>query len=251
MITRNRSLAETLYRKLYLFVEDEGGAGGSGSGDGETAPGGDTGSEGSGEGTGGFEAPKDRAEFERMTKNRLDRAMKGKVDPAELGFKSKKEMEEAITAFRRSEEDKLSDQEKAIEAARKEARQEAESEIMGRANARLVKADFLAAARDRNVTAPDDLYLIAKAEGRLDDLTVNDQDAVEGMDKSWWEELLKGRDHLVSAESGSDSSPPQTPGGTSDAGTRSGGGRPGTRGKGPTVERQQDLATQYPALQRR
>lgn len=232
--------------RLYFFA-DEGAGGGAPSGG--TAGGGTPPPPDAGSTEGGSKLPQTQEELDRVIQDRLNRATRGTVKPEELGFKTKAELDEAIKDWNDRKTADQTEQDRLVEEARKTARAEAENEIMGKANARLVKSEFVAKAQDKGVVAPQDLYLIAQAEGRFDDISITDSDEVEGLDDSWWEELLKDRPHLVAAgeQGGGTGGTPPTPGGNVNGGSSRSSGTP----KGVTDERKAELAKKYPALVRR
>lgn len=186
-------------------------------------------------------------QLDAIVQKRLADAAKGRVSLEEFGLKNKDELQQIIQERQAAEEKAKSEQEKALEEAKKSGRTEAEQEIMGKANARLVRSEFIAAAKDRGVIDPAGLYLIAKGEEKLTALTINDADEVEGLDDTYWEELLKGREYMVKAGEGQ--TPPPPPGqkpptpGNVNAGSQGGSKVPD--------ERRKDLLARYPALSKR
>lgn len=229
---------------LFTFYAAEGGEGGSGDGEGNDSGGTPPPEDGS-QGGGSSKLPQTQEELDALIQSRLSRATRGTIKPEEFGFKTKAELDQAIKEWTDRKEEDKSEQDRLVEEAKKQGRSEAESELIGKANARLVKSEFIAAARDRGVVSPTDLYLIAQAEGRFTDVNVNDEDEVEGLDDSWWEELLTDRAHLVAkAEGENKGDNPRTPGGNVNGGSGAGGSK-------TTEQRQKDLSSRYPALNRR
>lgn len=224
-----------------FYAVEDGGEGGNGGGDGS---GGTPPPEAGTQGGDDSKLPKTQEELDALIQSRLSRATRGAVKPEDLGFKTKAELDTAIKEWNDRKAADQSEQERLIEEARKQGRTEAESELIGKANARLVKSEFIAAAREKGVVSPTDLYLIAQAEGRFSDVEVTDGDDVEGLDDTWWEELLANREHLVHKADGvNESGTPRTPGGIN--------GGTGTRVTKPNEQRAQDLASKYPAINRR
>lgn len=183
-------------------------------------------------------------ELDRIVQERLGRATRGKLEPADFGFQTKAELEAALKVAKDAGEAAKSEQDKALEAARKEGRKDAETELMGKASARLVRSEFILQAKDRNIVDPNAAYLLAKAEERFAGVAVKDDDTVEGMDDTFWEDLLKGRDYLikVAAEEGAGEKKPP---GNANAGTGTGGR------KAPPDDRQEELKKRYPSLANR
>lgn len=184
-------------------------------------------------------------ELDRIVQERLSRATRGKLEPTDFGFQTKAELEAALKVAKDADDAKKTEQDKAVEAARSEGRKEAETELMGRASARLVRSEFILQAKDRNVVDPNAAYLLAKAEERFQGVAVKDDDSVEGMDDTFWEDLLKDRSYLikvVAAEGGGDDKKPP---GNANAGTGTGGR------KTPPDDRQEELKKRYPSLANR
>lgn len=204
-----------------------------------------------GEGAGASSGDKTftQAELDAIIQDRVKKAQSGRVDLSEFGLKSKEDLQKIVQAQQAAEEQAKTDQQKAIDEAKKAGRTEAEQELMGKANARLVRSEFITAAKDRNVVDPNALYLIAKGEGRLDALKVTEADEVEGLDDTYWEELLKDRAYMVK-EAGGGSPPP--PGTTGQKPPTPGNANAGSQGgtKAPDDRREQ-LLKRYPALSKR
>jgi hypothetical protein len=190
-------------------------------------------------------------QMDAIIQDRLKKATAGRVSLEEFGLKSKDELQKLIDAQTAAEEKAKSDQDKALEEAKKAGRKEAETELMGKATARLVRSEFIAAAKDRNVVDPSALYLIAKGEGKLDGLTVNDADEVDGFDDAYWEELLKERPYMVKEGSSGGSTPPPPPG-TGQKPPTPGNANAGSQGGTKVPEdRRKELLARYPALAKR
>lgn len=183
-------------------------------------------------------------ELDKIVQERLGRATRGKMEPKDFGFETKAELEAALKVAKDAGEAAKSEADKAIEAARKEGRKEAETELMGKASARLVRSEFILQAKDRNIVDPNSAYLLAKAEERFSGVQVKDDDTVEGMDDTFWGDLLKGRDYLILAGSG-DAGEKKPPPGNANAGTGTGGR------KAPPADRQEELKKAYPSLANR
>ena len=204
----------------------------------------DQGQQGAGEGSRTFT----QEQLDAIVQERLKKATQGRVSLEEFGLKSKEELTKLLEAQKAAEEQAKSEQEKAIEEARSSGRKEAENEIMGRANARLIRSEFIAAAKDRNVVDPGALYLIAKGEDKLSALTVSDADEVEGFDDAFWEDLLKDRPYLVTAPGGGQTPPPGQQGQRQTPGDANAGSQGGTK---VPDDRRAELAKRYPALAKR
>lgn len=184
-----------------------------------------------------------QSELDAIVQDRVKKAQSGRVDLSEFGVKTKDELKAIVDAKAKADEAAKDEQTKAIEAAKKAGRTEAEGELMGRANARLVKSEFVSAAKDKGVIDAQSLYLIAKGEGKLESLKVTDSDDVEGLNDAFWEEVLKGREYFVK----SDGTPPPSPAKLT-PGNINGGTSGGTK---VPADRQSDLESKYPALARR
>ena len=212
----------------------------------EAKPAGDNGSEGTPppeSGSDGGSKTFTQDELDKIVQERLGRATRGKLEPKDFGFETKAELEAALKKAKDADEAAKSETDKAIEAAKKEGRKEAEAELLGRASARLVRSEFILQAKDRNVVDPSSAYLLAKAEERFTGVTVKDDDTVEGLDDTFWADLLKGRDYLVKV--GEDAGEKKPPPSNANAGTGTGGR------KSPPQDRQEELKKRYPSLANR
>lgn len=218
-----------------------------GTGTGETPP--PATGAGAGEGAGSGDKSFNQEQVDAIVQKRLAEAAKGRVALEEFGLKSKEDLQKILDAQKAAEEKAKSDQDKALEEAKKAGRTEAEAELIGKANARLVKSEFVAAAKDRNVVDPNALYLIAKGEGKLDALTVSDADEVEGMSDDYWEDLLKDRQYLVKEGSGGGSTPP--PGAGTKPPTPGNVNASSQGGTKVPEDRRKELLQRYPALAKR
>lgn len=187
-------------------------------------------------------------QLDAIVQDRLKKATAGRISLEEFGLKSKEDLQKVLNAQKAAEEQAKSDQDKALEEAKKAGRSEAEQELMGKATARLVRSEFIAAAKDRNVVDANSLYLIAKGEGKLDALTVTDADEVEGLDDTYWEDLLKDRGYMVKQASGGSSTPPFPGQKPPTPGNANAGSQGGT--KAPE-DRRKELLKRYPALAKR
>lgn len=186
-------------------------------------------------------------DLDRIVQERLGRATRGKLEPKDFGFETKAELEAALKKAKDADEATKSEQDKAIEAARQEGRKTAETELMGKASARLVRSEFILQAKDRNIVDPNAAYLLAKAEDRFSGVEVKDNDSVEGMDDTFWSDLLKDRDYLIKVEGGGEGGKAEEkkPPGNANAGTGTGGRKP------PAEDRQEELKKRYSSLANR
>jgi len=163
----------------------DGGAGGSGtSGDG---------GDGGGGGAGG-EPPKTftQAELERIIGERLGKERAKYADYEDL--KTKAARLEEIEAANRSE------QEKAVDKARREAEEAARKEERGKAAARIVKAEIRAAAGGRLADPEDAVRLLD-----LSEFTVNDDGDVDGKAiKAAIDKLVESKPYLATSTGNGD-----------------------------------------------
>lgn len=164
------------------------------------------------------------------------KALRGKVDPKELGFGSAKEMQTFIDEQKaKSESDKTED-EKAREEAIAAAKQEATDSVLTKANERVLKAEFLIAAADAGVPkeARGDALLLAKNLEIWEGVEIDDDGNVTGFDEAFFEELKEKKPFLFGSSSDEDED--------DDIG---GGARSGSK-QGNAKE--QALIAEYPAL---
>ncbi len=223
--------------------EGEGdGAGGTGDGDaGDGSTGGDN-SDGSStdKGDGSSKTTDEDVKFTDAQQKRLDeivgrekaKAGRGRIDPKEHGFADAKELADFLEKAKKADADNMEEGEKLFNEAVEEAKAEARADILGVANTRLVKAEFLIQAAKQGVTYADDAFDLAQKLGDDWDVEVDDDGNVTGIDEDLFKALKKAKPFLWAAENG--------------AGGDIGAGRRNAGDKG--AARAEELHKKYPAL---
>lgn len=208
---------------------------GNGEGDGTGA--GNSGGEGEGEGE-----PKPagktftQEEVNALVTRETQKAVRGKLDPKELGFSSAQDMKDFLQKMRDKDEEQKSEAEKEKEQAIKEAREEAERNVLSKANARLIRAEFAIQSQGKNLAIPvEDAFEIAQLQDFYDPQV--EEDKVSGFDEDFWTQLKEAKAFLF-AEPGE--------GGAGNIGAGAGGANKGTKAQQQMVEDRQ----KYPALDR-
>lgn len=227
----------------WYFAEgsgSEGGGGNSNSGDGggNTDPE-DNGGEDDDSGNSSDEEPKfTQKQVNDLISKSKDKATRGLLNPKELGFNSRKEMEAFIEAKKAEEKTKQTDDEKALEKAKEDAANAAKAEVLSKAQVIARKAEFKVQARDAGIPADriNDAYLLAQSLEEFEAVEVDDDGNVTGFDEDFFKSLKESKSFLFVEEEGEEGTnlPPG-------AGQRAGGG------KGDKT-READLKSKFPAL---
>lgn len=146
------------------------------------------------------------------------KAQRGKLDPSEFGFKSKAELDAYLKSAREKVDSDKSEQEKALDEARKAAETEARASVLSTANERFLKAEFLMQAVKNNVEYAEDAFDLAKKLDEWKEVAISDDGEVTGIDEALFESLKESKPFLFKREEEEDSGA-----GDAGAGTRSGG----------------------------
>jgi hypothetical protein len=180
--------------------------------------------------SGGDEKKFTQEEVNALIAKETSKAQRGKLDPKELGFESAKALQEFLDTQKEKAEAQKTEQEKALEEAIAKATKEAETNILSKANARVIKAEFFIQAKDAGVVDPAGAFEVAKS---LKDwaVEIDDDGVVTGLDKAFFEGLKKEKGYLF--------------GETNDSVDGAGAG---AGGKGSVKDRNAELKQKYPAL---
>jgi len=173
-------------------------------------------------------------EVNAIVAREVAKAQRGKLDPKELGFESAKELKDFMDQAKQSMEAAKDESTKEFEAAVKEAREQARTEILAVANDRLIRAEFMLAAVNKGVRFGDDAYALAKTMEGWSSVEVSDEGKVSGLDDAFFEELKTQKPYLFEE--------PKTAIPDAGAGAH---GAPGEKNS------PQELAAKYPALRGR
>lgn len=177
-------------------------------------------------------------DIDRILAKEKSKALRGKIDAKELGFDSAKDLKAFIDSMKEKAESDKSEAEKAQEAAVAKARDEARTEAVGKAKSMTLKAEFKVAAQDAGIPRDrlDDAYALAQnLEGWDDDVTIDDDGVVTGLDEEFFTTLQESKPWLFPSDDAGSS------GGSGDIGAGAGG-----KGK---VTSEEKLRGEYPALQ--
>lgn len=177
-------------------------------------------------------------DLDRILAKEKSKALRGKVDAKDLGFESAKDMKAFVDSMKEKAEADKSDAEKALEDAVNKARDEATVAAMVRAKSITLKAEFRVAAQEAGIPKDrlDDAYALAQnLEGWDDDVSIDDEGVVTGLDEDFFKNLEESKPWLFPSESEGSS------GGSGDIGAGAGG-----KGKLTSDEK---LKAEYPALQ--
>lgn len=174
-------------------------------------------------------------EVNALITREVDKAKRGKLEPSELGFASKKELEEFLTDAKAKAEAAKTEAEKALDDARKEAAEAAKAEVLPKAHEALRKAQFLVGASAAGIPADrlEKAYLLAKALDGWGEVKVED-DAVVGLNEDFFKALKEDSPFLFLDNKG---------GSGGDIGA-------GAGGQGSPAAREQTLRERYGALSR-
>lgn len=169
-------------------------------------------------------------------------ALRGKLDPKELGFTSQKELKEFVDSMKAKADEEKTDAEKATQEAVEKAVKEAEEGILKEANRRVLKAEFTLKATKAKIHPDrvDDAFTLAQQNEDLwKGVDVDEKGVVTGLNETFFDDLKKAKSFLFEDEKSEEGE------GSNDAGARSGGG------SGATGDaKDKDLREKFPALNR-
>lgn len=139
-----------------------------------------------------------QAELDAIVQREKKAASKGKVKLDELGFKSKDELDTFIRTMKEKADEDKSEQEKKLEDAVKAAKGEARDEVLGKANKRIIKAEFKIAAHEAGVRkeALNDAFAVAQLMDEWEVEVDEDKDEVVGLTDEFFKELKKQKSYL-------------------------------------------------------
>jgi F0F1-type ATP synthase membrane subunit b/b' len=202
----------------------------------ETSGGTDDATEGVDSGSDDGEKKFTQKEVNDLIAREVSKKTRGKFDPSELGYKSKKELEDAIAQAKTVTDEAKSEQEQALEKAKQDAAKEATDTVLSEANSRLIRAEFKLGAVEHKIAYPDDALAIARTMELWKEVSVDDEGTVQGLDDTFWDEFKKLKPHLVAA--------PGAGAASADVGAGAGGGK---KAEG---EADSELREKYPYLKR-
>ncbi len=141
-------------------------------------------------------------ELNAIVTREADKAKRGLLAPKELGFDSAKEMKDWIESQKTKDEAAKTQEDKDREQAIEDAKRDAETRVLGVANERLRKAEFLSSAVDHKLRreARADAYLLAPTLEAWESVEVDDNGNVSGFDDAFFEELKEKKPFLFEPE---------------------------------------------------
>jgi hypothetical protein len=174
----------------------------------------------------------------KLLAKEVDKAKRGKLDPKELGFDSRKDLETFIKSMKEKSEEEKTEAEKERETAIAAAKDEATKGVMAQSKKLVLKAEFKLMAQEHGVSveARDDAFVIAQTLADWEHVEVSDEGEVTGLDTDFFETLKKDKPYLFAQPADEEET---TPG---NIGQRASGAK-----KDASDER--TLKEKYPALQ--
>jgi hypothetical protein len=173
-------------------------------------------------------------EVNALVTRETQKAARGKLDPKELGFASKDELKTFLQKMKDKEEADKSQEDKDREQAIKDAVAEAEGRVLSKANARLIKSEFVIAASKAGVTIPmDDAFQVAQTLEEFGPEVDEEKSTVSGFDDDFFKAFQKAKPYVFARA------------GASDIGVGAAGG-----GANKDKVKEQDLRGKYPSLNR-
>lgn len=176
-------------------------------------------------------------EVNAIAAKEASKAARGKIDPKELGFDSAKSMQEFVEQMKAKADGEKGEAEKALEQAVKDATEKATSEVLATANTRVVKSEFLLAAKDHDIEsdAATDAYTLAQTMTIWEEVDIDESGVVTGFDDAFFTALKEAKPFLF-----------KQAGGTGGSGDIGGGARGGDGKIKPGSE--EDLRSKYSGL---
>jgi hypothetical protein len=184
--------------------------------------------------TGGESKTFTQEEVNALVTRETQKASRGKLDPKELGFASKDELKTFLQQQKDKAEADKTQEEKDREKALKEAVDEAERNVLSKANARLIKSEFVIAASKAGVAIPmEDAFQVAQTLESYNPEVDDDKGTVSGFDDDFFKGFKEAKPYVFAKAA------------TPDIGAGASGG-----GANKDQTREQDLREKYPSLGR-
>lgn len=175
----------------------------------------------------------------KIVAKELSKAQRGKIDPKEVGFDSRKDLETFVKSMKEKTEEEKTEAEKEREAAIATAKEEATKGVLDKSKQLVLKAEFKLMAQEAGIAseAREDAFVLAQTLDEWKDVEVSDDGDVSGLNEDFFEDLKKAKPFLFAKPA--DEEGDEGPG---NIGQRSGGRRKET-------EDEEALKKTYPALQ--
>lgn len=180
-----------------------------------------------------------QADVNKLLAKEVDKAKRGKLDPKELGFDSRKDLETFVNSMKEKSEEEKTEAERKQEEAINAAKEEATKGVLDQSKRLVLKAEFKLMAQEAGIgsEAREDAFVLAQTLDEWKDVEVSDEGEVSGLDKDFFEELKKAKPFLFAAPTDDD----QDDAGPGNIGQRSSGGK--------KKADDESLKQKYPALQ--
>jgi hypothetical protein len=178
-------------------------------------------------------------EVNKLLAKEVDKAKRGKLDPKELGFGNRKDLETFVNSMKEKSEEEKTEAERKQEEAINAAKEEATKGVLDKSKQLVLKAEFKLMAQEAGIgsEAREDAFLLAQTLDEWKSVEVSDEGEVEGLDKDFFEELKKAKPFLFAAPADDDDDS-----GPGNIGQRSSGGK-------KKSDEEATLRSKYPALQ--
>lgn len=199
---------------------------------------------GTGEGTGTPDTPPDepktftQEQVNAIAAKEASKAARGKLDPKDLGFDSAKEAQEFLEAARQRADADKDEATKEFEAATKEAYERGKGESLALAKEIALNANFKVAAIQAGVIDPEGAFALAKTLESWDEVEVNDDGSVTGLDDAYFESFRTAKPYLFAVSDDGGEGPAPTP-----------RINPGASNAPSADDDEKNLRQRYPALQ--
>lgn len=177
-------------------------------------------------------------DLNKVVAKELSKAGRGKLDPKELGFDTRKDLETFVTSMKEKSDEEKTEAERKQEEAINAAKEEATKGVLNKSKQLVLKAEFKLMAQEAGIgsEAREDAFILAQTLDEWKAVEVSDEGEVTGLDKDFFEELKKAKPFLYAAPADDDED--QGPG---NIGQRSSGGK--------KKNDDEVLKQKYPALQ--
>lgn len=176
-------------------------------------------------------------EVNALLTREVSQKTRGKIDPSELGFKSKQELETFLADAKEKADKEKSEQERQLEEAKTEAVEEAKRSILAPAQRIMLKAEFKLLCAKHGVAHADDAFLSAQTLDEWKNIEVSEDGEVSGLDDAFFESFKEQKPFYFTPEPG-----------TGDIGAGAGGGSPEPSDEAALARRYGALAANQPGL---
>ena len=112
----------------------------------------------------------------KIVAKELSKAQRGKIDPKEVGFDSRKDLETFVKSMKEKTEEEKTEAEKEREAAIATAKEEATKGVLDKSKQLVLKAEFKLMAQEAGIAseAREDAFVLAQTLDEWKDVEVSD-----------------------------------------------------------------------------